>query len=73
MGGYMVSLSFHLLIMRLIDKQDVFMTMKFSVYLIWAVLMIIAFLGKNGWIVWGWYLGLTLIFSVPFIYPVIFK
>jgi hypothetical protein len=36
--------------------------MAFSGFILWVVLMIVAFLAKNGWKIWGIYLLLTLIF-----------
>lgn len=67
LGGYMVSLTFHLLIMHLVDSKDTFMTMKFSVYIMWCFLMIIAFIAKSGWRIWAWYLGLSILFFAPFL------
>ncbi|SEA01940.1 hypothetical protein SAMN05192529_10670 [Arachidicoccus rhizosphaerae] len=66
-GGYMVSMSFHLLLMAFMDRTTVFITMRFSVYILWAALMVIAFLAKNGWKIWGIYLGLSLIFFLPYL------
>lgn len=66
-GGYMVTMSLHLLLMTFLDKTAVFMTMKFSVYVLWAVLMMVAFLAKSGWKIWGLYLGLSFIFFLPYL------
>lgn len=66
-GGYMVTMSLHLLLMTFLDKSAVFMTMKFSVYILWCVLMILAFLSTNGWKIWGIYLGLSLLFFLPYL------
>ncbi|UAY56923.1 hypothetical protein [Arachidicoccus terrestris] len=66
-GGYMVTMSLHLLLMTFLDKSTVFMTMKFSVYILWCVLMILAFLSTNGWKIWGIYLGLSLLFFLPYL------
>lgn len=66
-GGYMVAMSFHLLLMTFLDKTVLFITMKFSVYILWSVLMVVAFLAKNGWKIWGLYLGLSLLFFLPYL------
>lgn len=66
-GGYMVTMSLHLLLMTFLDKSTIFMTMKFSVYILWCVLMIVAFLSTNGWKIWGIYLGLSLLFFLPYL------
>ncbi|MFZ4862328.1 hypothetical protein ACL9RF_09090 [Sphingobacterium sp. Mn56C] len=66
-GGYAVMLSFHILMTFLFHKSDVIMTAAFTGYILWAVLMVLAFLAKNGWKVWAIYVLLTLIFSLPYI------
>lgn len=62
LGGYLVSVSFHLALASWIDHVNVIITMAFSGFILWVVLMIVAFLAKNGWKIWGIYLLLTLIF-----------
>jgi len=66
-GGYMVTMSLHLFLMVFVDKATIFITMKFSVYILWAVLMIVAFLSRSGWKIWVVYLGLSLIFYLPYL------
>jgi hypothetical protein len=66
-GGYMVTMSLHLFLMVFVDKATIFITMKFSVYIVWAVLMIVAFLSRSGWKIWVVYLGLSLIFYLPYL------
>ncbi len=72
-GGYWVTSSFMLFLMHFFSKKEVLVTMKFMSYLVWVALMIIAFLAKNGWKIWGWYLLAGSIFFSPFIYGMIFK
>ncbi|MFT4018392.1 MAG: hypothetical protein QM668_15615 [Agriterribacter sp.] len=72
-GGYMVSTAFHQLLMLFFPKKDVHITMHFSVYIMWAILMIIAFLAKNGWKIWGWYLLASALLFSPFLYQFINK
>lgn len=60
LGGYMVSMTLHLAIAAWLDRANVIITMTFSGFVLWMVLMILAFLGKNGWKVWLYYLVLTL-------------
>lgn len=66
-GGYLLTMSLHLLLMIFVDKQTMIMTMKFSVYIVWCVLMILAFLARNGLKIWGIYLGLSLICFLPYL------
>ncbi|MBX2921136.1 MAG: hypothetical protein KF746_03005 [Chitinophagaceae bacterium] len=72
-GGYMVSTAFHQFLMLFLPKKEVYTTMSFSVYIMWAVLMIIAFLAKNGWKIWGWYLLVSAVLLSPFLYQLINK
>lgn len=62
LGGYLVSMTFHLALAVWFDKKTVIITTAFTGFILWATLMIVAFLAKNGWKVWGIYLLLTLIF-----------
>lgn len=62
LGGYLVSISFHLALTTLFNRADVIITMAFSGFILWVALMVIAFLSKNGWKIWLIYLGLTLLF-----------
>ncbi len=66
-GGYLVTLSFHQLLMRLFDAKVIAVTASFSTYLLWCALMILAFLSKSGWKIWLWYILLTLLFAAPFL------
>lgn len=65
-GGYMVTLSFHVLLTSIFDKKDVVMTAGFTGYLLWAILLLLAFLSKNGFKIWGIYLLLAAVFSLPY-------
>ncbi|UIR55981.1 hypothetical protein LZQ00_17170 [Sphingobacterium sp. SRCM116780] len=67
-GGYAVMLSFHVLLTSIFDKKDMIITASFSGYILWAMLLLLAFLSRNGWKVWGFYLLLTLLFSLPYIF-----
>jgi hypothetical protein len=62
LGGYFVSVSFHLALASWLNRANVLITMAYSGFIVWVALMIIAFLAKNGWKIWGIYLLLTLIF-----------
>jgi len=64
-GGYAVMLSLHLLLAKVFPPQNVAATAFFTGYLLWALLLLWAFVAKNVWQVWGTYLGLTLLFTLP--------
>lgn len=61
-GGYFVMLSLHLLLTQLFDQRNVVVTAFITGYVLWAVLLLMAFLSKNGWKVWGMYLILMGVF-----------
>jgi len=67
LGGYFVSVTFHLALASWFNRANILMTMAFSGFILWVVLMVIAFLAKNGWKIWGVYLLLSLLFCL-FIY-----
>lgn len=73
LGGYMVTSAFHLFLLLFVEKKPLLVTMYFSTYILWAVLMIFAFLAKSGWKIWGWYLLISLLFFSPFLYRMLFQ
>jgi hypothetical protein len=64
LGGYLVSISSHLALASWFDTANIIITMTFSGFILWVVLMIMAFLAKNGWKIWGFYLLLTTLFCI---------
>ena len=67
LGGYFVSVTFHLALASWLNRANILMTMAFSGFILWVALMVVAFLAKSGWKIWGIYIFLTLVFSL-FIY-----
>ena len=65
-GGYAVMLSLHLLLTLVFPRENVLATAFFTGYIMWAFLLLWAFIAKNVWKVWATYLGLTLLFAVPY-------
>ena len=66
-GGYCVMISSHLLLTLMIEKKYVIITAFITGYVLWALLLLIAFLAKNGWKIWGIYLLLAVLFYLPFL------
>ena len=64
-GGYAVMLSLHLLLMRVFPPQNVAATAFITGYVLWALLLLWAFVARSVWRVGATYLGLTLLFSLP--------
>lgn len=63
-GGYMVSISFHLLLAGWLAREIVIITMTFTGFLLWCGLLVLAFIAKRGWVIWGLYLGISLLCSL---------
>ena len=63
LGGYLVSVSFHLALASWLNRANVVVTMIFTGFILWVTLMVVAFLAKNGWKIWLIYLILSLLFS----------
>ena len=64
LGGYFVSVTFHLALAAWFSRADILMTMAFSGFILWVALMVVAFLTKNGWKIWGIYILITFLFSL---------
>jgi len=66
-GGYTVMFSFHLLLTKLFPQENVIATSFFTGYVLWAILLLVAFLVRNVWKVWAAYAILTLLFLLPYL------
>jgi len=66
-GGYAVMITFHYLLGYIFEPKNVIITAAFTGYILWAVLLLMAFLAKSGWKIWLYYLLLTAIFATPFL------
>ncbi|MBU2913259.1 MULTISPECIES: hypothetical protein [Reichenbachiella] len=64
LGGYLLTTAVHLALATWLDKGTVLITSTYTGFILWVALMIIAFLGRNGWKTWGIYLLLTGFFSI---------
>ncbi|MFT0716080.1 hypothetical protein [Flagellimonas lutimaris] len=65
-GGLLVAVLFHMALASWFNHVAVIITSTFSAFILWAILMVVAFLGKNGWKVWGIYLLVSLLLFVIF-------
>ena len=64
-GGYLISALLHLLLaFWLPNHKIVFITSIFSIFLIWMVLIIVPYLSRNGWKVWGIYAALSILLYI---------
>lgn len=66
-GGYMVMITFHQLLGYLFEPKNIVITAAFTGYILWAILLLLAFLAKSAWKVWLFYLVLTGVFALPFL------
>ena len=73
LGGFLLTSSIHQFVMLFLPTKDVYVTMHFTAFICWAILMIIAFLATNGWKIWGWYLLSSVVLFSPYLYRFYFK
>ena len=66
LGGLIDAVMFHMALASWFDHVTVIITSTFSAFILWAILMVVAFLGKNGWKIWGIYLLASLVLFVIF-------
>ena len=63
-GGYLLTSCLHLLLAVVIPfREQILLSSTFSFFLCWVGLMVLAFLARNGWKIWGIYLLSSVIFS----------
>jgi len=64
LGGLMVTILFHNAFASILtEKGWLLITSAYSSFLIWVFLLVMAFVSKNGWKIWGIYLSLIIIFG----------
>jgi hypothetical protein len=64
-GGYLLAGTLHLAAARIpVVGMDLLLSGVFTVFILWPVLMILAFISKNGWRVWAVYLGLSVLLGI---------
>jgi len=64
-GGYLVTMLVHNAIgIHLNNKGALALTSAYSAYFMWIALMVIAFLSKNGWKIWGIYIVIIAISAI---------
>jgi hypothetical protein len=66
-GGYAVTMSLHLFLTAFFPKENVIITAFFTGYILWAFLLLYAFIATNVWRVWAIYIVLTIVFSLPYL------
>lgn len=64
-GGYLVAFSFHMCLCHILPQKEVIITSFITGYILWACLLLYAFIAENVWKTWLLYLGLTLLFLLP--------
>ncbi|MEM6865434.1 MAG: hypothetical protein AAF575_09630 [Bacteroidota bacterium] len=64
LGGFFVTILFHNALGSLLEeKGGLIITSAYTSFILWALLLALAFLMKNGWKVWGLYLLFILFFG----------
>ena len=68
-GGYIITSLLHLsLALWLPNGKEILITSIYTVFIVWGTLMIVPFLFKNGWKVWGLYLLISILFYIIYFY-----
>lgn len=71
LGGYFLSITFHMwlgVLLPVDGRNIVMLTSTFTLFILWGVLMILPFLAKSAWKILGLYILLILLFSVTIFY-----
>ena len=71
LGGYLVTISFHAALTRIFPLEYVMVTSFITGYLLWATLLLFAFIIKQAWKTWTIYTALIVVFSGIYFIPLI--
>ncbi|MCG1036120.1 hypothetical protein [Polaribacter sargassicola] len=65
-GGYIITALFHISLALWLSPyhKEVLITSIYTVFILWGILLIIPFLFKNGWKVWGLYLIISIVLYI---------
>jgi hypothetical protein len=63
LGSFLVTLTFHQMLISWFDKPTMLITTAYTGFIVWVALMIVTFLAKSGWKMWALYLVLSIVFS----------
>ena len=63
-GGFIVTQVFHMFLAVWWTAPNALMTIRFAGFVLWAVLLVLAFLAKNGRKTWSIYLLISLVLIV---------
>ncbi|EKF55020.1 hypothetical protein I215_09166, partial [Galbibacter marinus] len=61
-GGYIVTETFFIALISWTNASALIFTLRYAGFILWTALMILAFISKNGWVIWGVYLLIALLF-----------
>lgn len=63
-GGYILTEAFHMALLQWWNTPNALITLRFFGFILWATLMIFAFMAKNGIKIWGVYLLATAVLAL---------
>jgi len=69
-GGYGVVISFFSMLAYFFERKNILITGIAVGYILWAVLLLFAFLCRSAWKIWVIYLLLILLFSSPYLFAI---
>ncbi|CAL2085133.1 conserved membrane hypothetical protein [Tenacibaculum sp. 190524A05c] len=62
LGGYLITALFHMCLPLWFPyPKEILISSVFTVFILWTILLIIPFLFRNGWKVWGLYLLIIIV------------
>lgn len=70
LGGHLVTISFHAALTRIFPQEYVMVTSFITGYLLWATLLLFAFIINKAWKTWAIYTALIVVFSCIYFIPV---
>ncbi len=65
-GGYAVMIACSVFLSLFLDREDVLAGGMVFGYILWAILLLLAFLAKSGWKIWLIYISLTVCLALPY-------
>ncbi|AYN67659.1 hypothetical protein D1013_09910 [Euzebyella marina] len=63
-GGYAITQVFHMVLIEIWDSASTLITLRFAGFIVWATLLVCAFIPKNGFKIWGIYLAIFAVLAL---------
>ncbi|MEL4307753.1 hypothetical protein [Joostella sp. CR20] len=63
-GGFVITEALHMVLAIYFDTASMIFTVRYMGFIVWAALMIVAFLAKSGWKIWGIYFAISVVLGL---------